>query len=105
VQERRSGLATVRALGGGSRQLGSIVAFAAAPVVLAAIVVGLAAERWLVGPAVARLAASYVSLSLAPSATAVAVTAAGVLAGAAATVLWATRLVTRGPVVAWLRES
>jgi hypothetical protein len=105
VQERRSGLATVRALGGGSRQLGSIVAFAAAPVVLAAIVVGLAAERWLVGPAVARLAASYVSLSLAPSATAVAVTAAGLVAGAAVTVLWATRLVTRGPVVAWLRES
>src|SRR6185312_15048438 len=96
VQERRSGLATVRALGGGSRQLGSIVAFAAAPVVLAAIVVG---------PAVARLAASYVSLSLAPSPTAVAVTAAGLVAGAAVTVLWATRLVTRGPVVAWLRES
>ena len=76
-----------------------------APVVLAAIVVGLAGERWLVGPAVARLAASYVSLSLAPSATAVAVTAAGLIAGAAVTVLWATRLVTRGPVVAWLRES
>jgi predicted lysophospholipase L1 biosynthesis ABC-type transport system permease subunit len=105
VQERRSGLATVRALGGASRQLGSIVAFAAAPVVLAAIVVGLAAERWLVGPAVARLAASYVSLSLAPSAAAVAVTAAGLVAGAAVTVLWATQLVTRGPVVAWLRQS
>ncbi|HSC51315.1 MAG TPA: FtsX-like permease family protein [Gaiellaceae bacterium] len=104
VQERRSGLATVRALGGGTRQLGSIVAFAAAPVVLAAVVVGLAAERWLVGPAVARLAASYVSLTLAPSAAAVAVTAAGLVAGAAVTVLWATRLVTRGPVVGFLRE-
>jgi ABC-type lipoprotein release transport system permease subunit len=104
VQERRSGLATVRALGGGSRQLGSVVAFAAAPVVLAAIVVGLAAERWLVGPAVARLAASYVSLSLTPSAAAIGVTAAGLVAGAAVTVVWATRLVTRGPVVTWLRD-
>jgi len=104
VQERRSGLATVRALGGGSRQLGSVVAFAAAPVVLAAIVVGLAAERWLVGPAVARLAASYVSLSLTPSAAAAGATAAGLVAGAAVTVAWATRLVMRGPVVTWLRD-
>ncbi|HEY7018595.1 MAG TPA: FtsX-like permease family protein, partial [Gaiellaceae bacterium] len=104
VQERRSGLATVRALGGERRQLGTVVAAAAAPVVVAALVVGLLAERWLVGPAVSRLAAGYVSLSLQPSADVVAATSAGLLAGAAVTVLWATRLVTRGPVVGWLRE-
>jgi ABC-type lipoprotein release transport system permease subunit len=104
VQERRSGLATVRALGGERRQLGTVVAAAAAPVVVAALVVGLLAERWLVGPAVSRLAAGYVSLSLQPSAAVVAATSAGLLAGAAVTVLWATRLVTRGPVVGWLRE-
>jgi len=105
VQERRAGLATVRALGGAPWQLGSVLGAAAAPVVLAAIVLGVLVERWLVGPAVSRLAASYVSLSLEPSASAVAITAAGLLAGATVTVLWATRLATRGPVVTWLREG
>lgn len=104
VQERRTGLATVRALGGTPWQLGAVVAAAAAPVVVAAVVLGILAERWLVGPAVSRLAASYVSLALEPSAAAVGLTAAGLALGAGATVLWATRLVTRGPVVAWLRE-
>ena len=104
VQERRGGLATVRALGAGGRQLGSIVGGAAAPVVLLAIAVGVTAERWVVGPAVARLAASYVSLSLEPTAAAVAATALGLAFGTALTVLWATRLVIRGPVVGWLRE-
>jgi len=104
VQERRGGLATVRALGGRHRQLAGIVAAAAAPVVVLAILLGVATERWLVGPAVARLAASYVSLTLEPSAAAVGLTALGLLAGTAVTVLWATRLVTRGPVVAWMRE-
>ena len=46
---------------------------AAAPVVVLAILVGVAAQRWLVGPAVARLAASYVSLTLEPSAAGVGV--------------------------------
>jgi ABC-type lipoprotein release transport system permease subunit len=104
VQERRTGLAAVRALGADRRQLASVVGSAAAPVVVAALLAGLVAERWLVGPAVSRLAANYVSLSLEPSAAAVAVTAAGLLAGTAVTVLWATRLVTSGPVVDWLRE-
>jgi hypothetical protein len=105
VQERRAGLATVRALGAAPRQLGAVVGAAAAPVVLAALVLGVLAERWLVGPAVARLAASYVSLSLQPTAPAVAITAAGLVAGASVTVLWATRLATRGPVVSWLRQD
>jgi hypothetical protein len=104
VQERRAGLATVRALGAGRLQLGAIVAGAAAPVVAAALVLGILVERWLVGPAVSGLAASYVSLTLRPSAAAAGVTALGLLAGAGLTVLWATRLVARGPVVAWLRE-
>jgi ABC-type lipoprotein release transport system permease subunit len=104
VQERRGGLATVRALGGGHRQLAAIVATAAAPVIVLAILVGVTAQRWLVGPAVARLAASYVSLTLEPSAAAVGLTALGLLVGTAVAVLWATRLVTRGPVVAWMRE-
>jgi ABC-type lipoprotein release transport system permease subunit len=104
VQERRGGLATVRALGAGRRQLASIIGGTAAPVVVLAIAAGLAAERWVVGPAVSRLAASYVSLSLEPSAAAVATTALGLALGTALTVLWATRAVTRGPVVGWLRE-
>jgi ABC-type lipoprotein release transport system permease subunit len=105
VQERRAGLAAVRALGARGRQLAGVVAAAAAPVVISAVVVGFLAERWVVGPAVSRLAASYVSLSLHPSAAAVGITAAGLLVGPAVTVLWATRLVTRGPVVDWLRDT
>jgi ABC-type lipoprotein release transport system permease subunit len=104
VQERRAGLATVRALGARKRQVASVVGAAAAPVVVAAVVVGLAAERWLVGPALSRLAASYVSLTLETSAAAVAATTAVLALGTAATVLWATRLVTQGPVVARLRD-
>ena len=104
VQERRTGLATVRALGAGRLQLGAIVAGTATPVVAAALVLGILVERWLVGPAVSGLAASYVSLTLRPSAAAAGVTAVGLLAGAGLTVLWATRLVARGPVVTWLRE-
>jgi putative ABC transport system permease protein len=105
VQERRGGLAAVRALGARRHQLAGVVGAAAAPVVVSAVVLGFVAERWLVGPAVSRLAASYVSLSLQASPAAVGVTAAGLLAGAAVAVLWAARLVTRGPVVEWLREG
>ena len=105
VWERRVALAAVRALGAGRRQLASVLAAAAAPVALAAVLVGFLLERFLVGPAVARLAASYVSLSLRPTAAAVALTAAGLGIGSAAAVLWTTRLAARGPVVDWLRES
>jgi putative ABC transport system permease protein len=105
VWERRVGLAAVRALGAGRRQLTATLGAAAAPVAIAAVAVGFVLERFLVGPAVARLAASYVSLSLRPSAGAVAVTAAGLGAGAALAVLWAARLAVRGPVVDWLREA
>ena len=105
VSERRSALAAVRALGAGRRQLAAILGGIAAPVALAAIVLGFLAERFLVGPAVARLAASYVSLSLVPTATAVALTAAGLLTGALVAVLWSARIAARGSVVEALRES
>ena len=102
VQERRVALAAVRALGAGRRQLAAVVAAAAAPVVVLAVAGGFVAERFLVGPAVSHLAASYVSLSLRPSPAAVAGTAAGLVLGGAIAVLWTARLVVRGPVVEWL---
>ena len=104
VWERRVALAAVRALGAGRPQLARVLGAAAAPVVLVAILLGFLLERFLVGPVVARLAASYVTLSLRPSAAAVAITAAGLAAGAALAVLWTARLAQRGPVVDWLRE-
>jgi ABC-type lipoprotein release transport system permease subunit len=104
VWERRVALASVRALGAGRQQLARVLGAAAAPVVLLAVVVGFLLERFLVGPVVARLAASYVTLSLRPSVAAVAITAAGLAAGAALAVLWTARLAQRGPVVDWLRE-
>jgi ABC-type lipoprotein release transport system permease subunit len=105
VWERRSALAAVRALGAGRRQLASILGGVAAPIALAAIVLGFLAERFLVGPAVAHLAASYVSLSLSAPAAAVAATAAGLAAGTLVAVLWSARLAARGPVVDALREG
>jgi hypothetical protein len=105
VWERRTALAAVRALGAGRRELASVLGAAAAPIVLLAVAVGFLAERYLAGPAVSQLAASYVSLSLQPSAVAVAATAAGLAAGAVVAVLWTTGLAARGPVVDWLRES
>ena len=104
VSERRVALAAVRALGAGRQQLARVLGAAAAPVVLLAILVGFLLERFLVGPVVARLAASYVTLSLHPSAAAVAITSAGLAAGAVIAVLWTARLAQRGPVVDWLRE-
>ena len=104
VWERRVALAAVRALGAGRQQLVRVLGAAAAPVVLLAILVGFLLERFLVGPVVARLAASYVTLSLRPSAPAVAITAAGLAAGAALAVLWTARQAQRVPVVDWLRE-
>jgi len=104
VWERRTALAAVRALGAGRRQLASVLGATAAPTLLLAVALGFLAERYLVGPAVSRLAASYVSLSLEPSAVAVTVTATGLALGAVAAVLWTTRLAVRGPVVDWLRE-
>jgi ABC-type lipoprotein release transport system permease subunit len=105
VWERRTALAAVRALGAGRRQLAGILSGVAAPIALAAVALGFVAERFLVGPAVAHLAAGYVSLSLTPSAAAVAATAGGLAAGALVAALWAARLVARGPVVDALRES
>ncbi len=105
VWERRSALAAVRALGAGRRQLASILGGVAAPIALAAVALGFIGERFLVGPAVARLAASYVSLSLVPTAAAVALTTAGLMAGVLVAVLWSARLAARGPVVDALRES
>jgi ABC-type antimicrobial peptide transport system permease subunit len=105
VWERRTALAAVRALGAGTRQLAGILGGVAAPIAFAAIAFGFVAERFLVGPLVAHLAAAYVSLSLRPSAAAVAATAGGLAAGALVTVLWAARLAARGPVVDALRET
>jgi putative ABC transport system permease protein len=104
VWERRVALAAVRALGAGRRQLTSVLGAAAAPVALLAVVVGFLLERFVVGPAVAGLAASYVSLSLSPSASEVLLTAVGLCIGATLAVLWTARLAARGPVVDWLRE-
>jgi hypothetical protein len=95
----------VRALGAGRRQLAGILGGVAAPIALAAVALGSVAERFVVGPAVAHLAASYVTLSLSPSVLAVAATGAGLAAGALVAVLWAARQAARGPVVEALRES
>jgi ABC-type lipoprotein release transport system permease subunit len=105
VWERRVALATVRALGARRRQLAGVLGGVAAPIALAALLVGVLAERFTVGPAVAHLAAAYVSLSLTPSAAAVGATAGGLAAGALVAVLWAARLAARGPVVDALREG
>jgi hypothetical protein len=69
------------------------------------MVIGIVAERRLIGPGVARMAASYITLSLGADLATSAYTAAGLLVGTLAVALWTTRAVTRRPIVAGLREE
>jgi ABC-type lipoprotein release transport system permease subunit len=105
AQERRRALSIVRATGAGRWQIGAIFATGSLAIVTAALLLGLVAERGLIGPGVARVAASYVALSLGADATTTAYTAIGLLVGALAVAAWTAESVTRGSVVGGLRED
>lgn len=105
AQERRRALAVVRAQGAGRLHLFAVFGVAAAFLVLFAWALAALLERWVVGPGVAHLAASYVVLALSAGGQLLALTLAGLLVGAALVAALLVRVVARQPVVAGLRED
>jgi hypothetical protein len=105
AQERRRALAVVRAQGAGRRHILSIFAVAAVAVVALASGLAVVLEHALLGPQIARLAASYVSLALGASGGLVGYTVAGLLGGALAVAALVARGVERRPVVVGLRDD
>jgi ABC-type lipoprotein release transport system permease subunit len=105
ARERRGAVALLRACGGDTRTIAAVFAGAALAVALPAAIAGVLLEWLLLGPLVARRAAGFADLPLAPSAGQVALVLGGlVLLAAAATALVARRTM-REPVLAGLREE
>ncbi len=105
ARERRGAVALLRACGADGPTVALVLAGAAAAVAVPAAVAGVALETLAFGPLVARLAASFASLPLAPTLGQVTLVAGGLLALAAAATAVVARRVLREPVVAGLREE
>jgi hypothetical protein len=105
ARERRRAVAVVRACGGSRAQLLALFAGSAMIVAALAAPVGVTLERFVLGPEVARLAVSYVTLSLAAGTGPVLVVLAGLSVAVLASSAWATRAATTEAVVVPLREE
>jgi ABC-type lipoprotein release transport system permease subunit len=105
ARERRGAVALLRACGGDARAVATVLAGAAAAVALPAALAGVLLEWALFGPLVARLAAGFASLPLAPSLGQVATVVLGLLVLTAGATAVVARRVLRKPVVAGLREE
>jgi hypothetical protein len=98
-------VALLRACGADAATVALVLAGAALAVAGPAALAGVALETLAFGPLVARLAASFASLPIAPTGAQVALVVAGLLALAAAATALVARRVLREPVVAGLREE
>jgi ABC-type antimicrobial peptide transport system permease subunit len=105
ARERRRAVAVIRAIGASRAQVLALFAGAAVLVAGVAAPIGVVLERVALGPAVARLAVSYVTLPLGAGAAEIGLVLAGVAVAIAATAAWATRTATAGAVVVPLREE
>jgi hypothetical protein len=105
ARERRGAVALLRACGGDATTVALVLLGAAAAVALPAALVGVALEITVLGPLVARLAASFATLPIAPGAGQVLLVVAGLLALAALATALVARRVLREPVVLGLREE
>jgi ABC-type antimicrobial peptide transport system permease subunit len=105
ARERRAAVALLRATGADARSVGVVLAGAAAAVAVPGAVLGVALEAGVLGPLVARLAAGFAELPIAPTAGQVGLVAGGLLALAAAATAVVARRVVREPVIAGLREE
>ena len=105
ARERRGAVALLRAAGADAGSVALVLAGAAAAVAVPGALLGLALEVGLFGPLVARLAAGFADLPLAPSAAQAAIVVLGLLALAAAATALVARRVLREPVIAGLREE
>jgi hypothetical protein len=105
ARERRGAVALLRACGGDAGTVALVLLGAAAAVALPGALAGVALELTVLGPLVARLAAGFATLSIAPGAGQVILVVAGLL-GLAAVATWlVARRVLREPVVEGLREE
>ena len=105
AHERRRSLAVVRSFGASRTQIVLIFAGAAATIGALALPLGVVVERFALGPMVASLAASYVSLPLTAGPLEIAATAASLALGATAVALLLGRAATSRSVVVDLTEE
>jgi ABC-type lipoprotein release transport system permease subunit len=105
ARERRGAVALLRACGGDVRTVAQVLLGAAAAVALPGALLGVALELTVFGPLVARLAAGFAALPIAPTGGQVALVATGLLALAGTATALVARRVLREPVVAGLREE
>ncbi len=105
ARERRGAVALLRACGADAATVALVLAGAAAAVAIPAAIAGVLLETLAFGPLVARLAAGFASLPLAPTTGQVALVVAGLLLLAAAATTIVARRVLREPIVAGLREE
>jgi ABC-type antimicrobial peptide transport system permease subunit len=100
--ERRSAIAVLRACGAGARSIRRLLAGAALAVLVPAAVIAVLLERFVLGPAVSRLAQGYASLPLAADATEIAILLAGLALIGTLAVWWVVRRVTSRPIAGGL---
>ena len=105
ARERRGAVALLRACGADAPTVGVVLAGAAIAVAIPAAIAGILLELFVLGPLVARLAAGFASLPLAPTAGQVALVAGGLFALAILATAVVARRVLREPIVAGLREE
>jgi ABC-type antimicrobial peptide transport system permease subunit len=105
ARERRSTIAVLRASGAGRREVRLVLTGAALAVVLAAAPAAVLLELVVLGPAVSRLAASYVALPLDVGAGQIVLMAGALVLLALAAAAVAGRRLEREPVVAGLRSD
>jgi ABC-type lipoprotein release transport system permease subunit len=98
ASERGSAIAVLRACGAGRRSIRALLTGAALAVIVPAAAIAVALERFVLGPAVASIAAGYVSLPLAASLAEVAVLLAGLALIGALAVWWVVRRLTSRPI-------
>jgi ABC-type lipoprotein release transport system permease subunit len=102
VQERRRTVAVLRACGAGPAAVARLLLGAAIALVAPAAVVGVLLERYVLGPALSRLAENYASLPLQATAAEIGVTLAGLALTGAFAVLWVSRQAARESVLTGL---
>jgi ABC-type lipoprotein release transport system permease subunit len=105
ARERRGAVALLRACGGDAGTVALVLLGAAAAVAVPAAVAGVVLEIVVLGPLVARLAAGFATLPIAPGAGQVILVVGGLLALAALATALVARRVLREPVVLGLREE
>jgi ABC-type lipoprotein release transport system permease subunit len=102
VQERRRTVAVLRAFGAGPASVARLLLGSALALVIPSAIAGILLERFVLGPALSRLAINYAVLPLAAGGVEVAVTVVGLLVAAAIAVAWVARQATRESVLAGL---